>query len=51
MISKKPIIVANWKASSNIYKESEKKINLLIKNLNKEKSKIYDGFNYGLYYF
>ena len=40
MISKKPIIVANWKASSNIYKEAEKKASLLLKNLGKEKSKI-----------
>jgi triosephosphate isomerase (TIM) len=40
MISSKPIIVANWKASNNIYKESEKKISLLFKILGKDKSKI-----------
>lgn len=40
MISKKPIIIANWKASNSIYKEVEKKITLLYKNLNKDKSKI-----------
>ena len=40
MISQKPIVVANWKASNNIYKESEKKINLLFKNLGKDKSKV-----------
>ena len=40
MISKKPIIVANWKASSNIYKEAEKKVSLLLKNLGKDKSKV-----------
>lgn len=40
MISKKPIIVANWKASQNLYKATEKKIASLIKGLNKDKSKI-----------
>lgn len=40
MISKKPIIIANWKAANNIYKEVEKKINILHKNLGKDKSKI-----------
>lgn len=40
MISKKPIIIANWKAANNTYKEVEKKINLLYKNLGKDKTKI-----------
>lgn len=40
MISKKPIIIANWKASNPIYKDSFKKINSLFKNLAKDKSKI-----------
>ena len=40
MISKKPIIIANLKAANNIYKEVEKKINLLYKNLAKDKTKI-----------
>ncbi len=40
MISKKPIVVANWKASQNIYKNTEKKILNLIKLLGKDKSKI-----------
>lgn len=40
MISQKPIVVANWKASNNIYKESEKKISLLFKNLGKNKTKV-----------
>ncbi len=40
MISKKPIIIANLKASNSIYKEVEKKISSLSKNLNKDKSKI-----------
>jgi triosephosphate isomerase len=40
MISKKPIIIANLKAVNNIYKEVEKKIALLYKNLSKDKSKI-----------
>lgn len=40
MISKKPIVVANWKASSNVYKEAEKKVTSLFKNLNRDKSKI-----------
>jgi triosephosphate isomerase len=40
MISKKPIIIANWKASNNSYKEVEKKVSLLQKNLGKDKSKI-----------
>lgn len=40
MISKKPIIIANWKAINSIYKEVEKKVNLLYKKLGKDKSKI-----------
>lgn len=40
MISKKPIVIANLKASHAIYKEIEKKITLLCKNLNKDKSKV-----------
>ncbi len=40
MISKKPIIIANLKASNGIYKEVEKKITLLYKNLSKDKSKV-----------
>lgn len=40
MISKKPIVIANWKASQNIYKQTEKKIVSLIKGLAKDKSKI-----------
>lgn len=40
MISKKPIVIANLKASHSIYKEVEKKITLLYKNINKDKSKV-----------
>lgn len=40
MISKKPIIIANLKAANNIYKEVDKKITLIYKNLGKDKSKI-----------
>ena len=40
MILKKPIVVANWKSSTTIYKEGEKKINILIKSLGREKSKV-----------
>ncbi len=40
MISNKPIIVANWKASQNLYKPTEKKITSLIKTLAKDKTKI-----------
>lgn len=40
MISSKPIIIANLKSSNNLYKEVEKKINLLVKKLLKDKSKV-----------
>ncbi len=40
MISKKPIVIANLKASHSVYKEVEKKITLLYKSLSKDKSKI-----------
>ena len=40
MISNKPIIIANWKASQNYYKILDKKINTLFKDLVKYKSKI-----------
>ena len=40
MISKKSIVVANWKASQNNYKLTEKKIGSLLKNLNKDKTKV-----------
>jgi len=40
MISKKPIIIANLKASNSIYKEVEKKITSLGKSLSKDKSKV-----------
>ncbi len=40
MISKKPIVIANLKASHSIYKDTEKKITLLCKKLNKDKSKV-----------
>ncbi len=40
MISNKPIIIVNWKASQNYHKILDKKINSLYKELSKYKSKI-----------